>query len=118
MNNVTGTDANKLIIEKVKTYLFLYFRNPCASINLTNLILGFLGEPSGKAERTPNLSDSFASKEFVILESAVCALLQLPWHKKSHKESQDDFIYFMQNKGRSSNGKLNKDPNNLKLLMS
>jgi len=41
VNIVTGTDANKLIIEKVKTYLFLYFRNPCASINLTNLILGF-----------------------------------------------------------------------------
>jgi len=27
VNNVTGTDANKLIIGKVKTYLILHFRN-------------------------------------------------------------------------------------------
>jgi len=57
--------------------------------NLSNLTLGFLGEPSGKAERTPNPSDSFASKEFIFFESAIYASLQLSWHQKVTKKSQE-----------------------------
>ena len=54
--------------------------------NLSNLTLGFLGEPSGKAERTPNPSDSFASKEFIFFGVGDLRFAPIVLTPKSHQK--------------------------------